>query len=200
MGSPDSWLHCCFVELIAPKLPISGLPVTWDNKHPLFKPFLVRCSFTCRGKHLNWYRTLSIQWTKSIQNDSKKTDIGVGGVAHPLAHGTKKPTGSASFRLRWIKSPGLRFSPFSTVLPFLLASLSGGLSPHGKTWQLQACCPYSSSHAGKGGLLFPLLPPEVVGWSLTKWPPQNWTWSGAVLGVSKGCPSTRFLSLLMLRK
>lgn len=74
MENLDSQLHCCSVELIALKPPISELPVIWDNKHLLFKPFLVRCSFTCRGKHLNWYRTLSILWTISIQKGSKNTN------------------------------------------------------------------------------------------------------------------------------
>lgn len=57
------------------------------------------------------------------------------------------------------------FLHFSTMLPFFLASLSGRLSPLGKPLQLQAYYPYGRSHNGKGGLLFSLVPLEVIGWT-----------------------------------
>lgn len=67
LGSLDSWLHCCFVELT-----VLDLPAIWSNKHRWLKPFLGRCS-TCSYKHLNWFRTLSTWGTKSVHIDSKQT-------------------------------------------------------------------------------------------------------------------------------
>ena len=115
----------CWVD--SPETTCLRAAIIWDNKHLLFKLLLVRSSFTCRGKHLNWYRTLSIPCTKSVQKGSKKTDWWGSVVAHPLAQGMKKAAGSASFRLNWTKSPGLRFLHFSAVFPFVLASPSGSL-------------------------------------------------------------------------
>lgn len=57
------------------------------------------------------------------------------GVAHSSAHRTKKIEkkgkfrGGASSRIGCIKSPGLDFSSFWTVYPFVAASLLGRLSP-----------------------------------------------------------------------
>ena len=85
--------------------------------------------------------------------------MGGGVVAHPLAQGTRKATGSASFRLQWIKSPGLSFLHFSTVLPFVLASLSGSL--HVASLSSFRLTPLAV--AVTGALLSSQVPPEVVG-------------------------------------
>lgn len=185
----------CWVD--SPETTCLRAAVIWDNKHLLFKPLLVRSSSTCRGKHLNWYRTLSIPWTKSAQKGSKETDWWGSVVAHPLAQGMKKATGRASFRLNWIKSPGHPFSPFLNSVS-LCFGFTVRLSPHGKPLQLQAYSPCSGSHSGRGGLSSQV-PPEVVGWT-HQMATQNWACSGGMVGVSQGCPATEFISSPMLYK
>lgn len=145
MESPDSQLHCCSVELIALKPPISELPVIWDNKHLLFKPFLVRCSFTCRGKHLNWYRTLSILWTISIQKGSKNTNWWGCGCTR-IGSGHEK-----SYRRCQRQTPldQVSWTSSGSQQRFSCLGFPVRLSPRGEPLQLQAHSPCSGSHRGE---------------------------------------------------